>query len=73
VVNIGLRQRAPELVAFLGNYGRTYEQINEALLYMKDNDAEPPEAATWYLKTHESTWMEWVPSAVAKKVKAALP
>jgi len=72
VTNIGLRQRAPEIVAFLGNYEHTYEQINAALLYMKDNDTKAPEAAIWFLKTSEDVWTEWVPADVAAKVKAAL-
>ncbi len=72
VTNIGLRQRAPEIVAFLGNYEHTYEQINAALLYMKDNDTKAPEAAIWFLKEFEDTWTKWVPADVAAKVKAAL-
>ncbi|MFC1861684.1 ABC transporter substrate-binding protein [Chloroflexota bacterium] len=73
VVNVNLRGRAPEVVEFLGNYQNTYEQINDALLYMKDNEAEPPETAVWFLKNYESVWTQWVPSDVASKVKAALP
>ena len=73
VTNINLRDRAPELVEFLGNYRHTTEQMNTMLLYMKENEAEPPEAAIWFLKEYESTWTQWVPSDIADKVKAALP
>ena len=73
VVNIGLRDRAPELVEFLENYGNTTAQVNAALLYMKENEVEAPEAAIWFLKEYESVWTEWVSADVASKVKAALP
>ena len=73
ITYVGLRERAPEVVAFLEKYTHPDAEMNEALLYMQDNDVEAPEAAIWYLKTHESTWTKWVPSDVASKVKAALP
>ena len=73
VVNISLRQRAPEVVEFLENYEHTIDQMNAALLYMKENEAEPSEAAIWFLQEYESVWTQWVSSDVASKVKAALP
>ena len=73
VVNISLRDRAPEVVDFLGKYRHTFDQMNEGLLYMKENEAEPPEAAIWFLKEYESVWTKWVPSDIAEKVKASLP
>jgi len=73
VTNIHLKERAPEVVAMLEKYSHDYDQMNGALLYMQDNDAEPPEAAQWFLKNNESVWSEWVPADVAARVKAALP
>jgi len=72
VVNINLRDKAPDVVEFLGVFGLSQEQINEALLYMKDNEVEGPEAALWFLRNDEETWTKWVSSNVANKVKKAL-
>ncbi len=73
VVNIKLRNRAPEIVEFFGAYHHETEQLDELLLYMQDNNAEAPEAAIWFLKNYESVWTEWVPADIAQKVKSALP
>ena len=72
VTNVGLRNRAPEVVSFLEEYTHPDEQMNEALLYMQDNDVRADVAAIWFLKTHEDTWTKWVSADVAAKVKAAL-
>lgn len=72
VTNIGLRDRAPEVVQFLENFSLSTEQINEALLYMRDNEAESTETALWFLENYEGVWTEWVPSNVAANVKSAL-
>ena len=72
VVNINLRDKAPDVVEFLGDFGVSQDQINEALLYMKDNGVEGPEAALWFLRNYEATWTEWVSSDIANKVKEAL-
>lgn len=72
VVNVNLRDKAPDIVEFLGDFGVSQEQINEALLYMKDNDVEGPEAALWFLREYEATWTKWVPADVAQKVKDAV-
>jgi len=72
VTNVGLRNRAPEVVSFLEEYTHPDEQMNEALLYMQDNDVRADVAAIWFLKTSEDTWTKWVSADVAAKVKAAL-
>lgn len=72
VVNINLRDKAPDVVEFLGDFGLSQEQINEALLYMRDNEVEAPEAALWFLRNSEETWTKWVSSDIANKVKKAL-
>ena len=53
---------------------RTYpgEVMNAMLVYMADNQADGADTAIEFLKTQESVWTKWVPSSVAKKVKAAL-
>jgi len=53
---------------------RTYpgEVMNAMLVYMADNQADGADTAIEFLKTQESVWTKWVPSSVAKKVKAGL-
>ena len=46
--------------------------FDDALLYMKDNDARAPEAAIWFLKNCEYVWSKWIPADIAAKVKTAL-
>lgn len=72
VANVNLRNKAPDVVEFLGVFSVSPEQINEALLYMKDNDVEGPEAANWFLREYEAAWTKWVSLDVADKVKKAL-
>jgi glycine betaine/proline transport system substrate-binding protein len=53
---------------------RTYpgDVMNAMLVYMADNQADGADAAIEFLKTQEAVWKKWVPSSVAKKVKAGL-
>ena len=72
VVNAEWAPKNSEAVEFLTKYVTTTEQVNKALAYMQENEASTMEAAIWFLKGSESVWTQWVPSSVAKKVKAAL-
>jgi ABC-type proline/glycine betaine transport system substrate-binding protein len=63
---------APEVVEFLKNYETSSLLTSEALSYMMDNDTDAREAAIYFLKEHESIWVEWLPEEAAGKVKAAL-
>ncbi|MBN2282741.1 MAG: ABC transporter substrate-binding protein [Deltaproteobacteria bacterium] len=71
-VNAGLKEKAPEVVAFLDNYETTQAIANKFLAYMQDNKADTGEAALWFLKNYEALWTPWVPGDVASKVKKAL-
>jgi len=53
---------------------RTYpgDVMNAMLVYMADNQADGADTAIEFLKTQEAVWTKWVPSSVAKKVKAGL-
>ena len=46
--------------------------MNSMLVYMTDNQADGADAAIEFLKTQEGVWGKWVPSSVAKKIKASL-
>lgn len=71
-VNAEFAEKAPDVVEFLENYETTFDQTSAALLYMHDNEAEPEEAAIWFLKEYEEQWTQWVPEDVAAKVRDAL-
>ncbi|ALX50098.1 ABC transporter substrate-binding protein [Lentibacillus amyloliquefaciens] len=71
-INAKLTETAPDVVKFLKNYQTSNDLTNEALVYMNDNDAEPREAAEWWMNEHPDIWTEWVPDDVAEKVKKAI-
>ena len=48
------------------------DEMNAMLVYMTDNQADGADAAVEFLKTKEGVWTKWVPSNVAKKIKASL-
>jgi len=73
VVNSGMQERAPEIVAFLKKYETTQAMANKFLAYMQDEKADTQSAALWFFRNYEDLWTGWVPKNVAKKVKAALP
>jgi glycine betaine/proline transport system substrate-binding protein len=72
VVNSGFPERAPEIAQMLRLYATTTEENNKALAYMQENKASTEDAAIWFLKNFESSWAQWVPADIAKKVKDAL-
>lgn len=71
-VNSKMTEQAPEVVEFLKNYETSSSLTEEALLYMKENEASAEEAAHWWMKQHEDLWTKWVAEDVAKKVKDSL-
>lgn len=71
-VHKDMLNKAPEVVEFLKNYKTSSALTSEALAYMQDNDAQPIDAAKWFLKEHEDIWTKWVPADIADKVKKAL-
>lgn len=70
--NADFAKKAPHIIDFLKHYTTDSAEINKALLYMQNNKAKPDAAAVWWLKNNESTWTQWVPANIAKKVKASL-
>jgi glycine betaine/proline transport system substrate-binding protein len=75
VVAIGSRMRAdaPErILAFLSAVHLPTAVLSEALAYLREHDAEPREAAKYYLRRHADTWSAWLPPEVAARVQDAL-
>ena len=71
-VHKDLLTQAKDVVDFLSKYSTSNTLTEEALDYMNANEAEPEEAAHWWMKEHEDIWTEWVSDEVVEKVKAAL-
>jgi glycine betaine/proline transport system substrate-binding protein len=67
-----LPDRAPELVEMFGKWKLDTKTLGLALAYMDENDAEPFDAAVWFIKEHEDIWGTFVPADVAEKVKYAV-
>lgn len=76
IVTVGVHKdmdtKAPDVVEFLSHYQTSNALTNEALAYMRDNEAGTDETAIWFLKSHTDLWTPWVPSEIADKVNAAL-
>lgn len=71
-VHKNMLKDAPEVVEFLKNYQMSSQIMNGILAYMQDNNAEPIDAAIWYLKNNKDTWNNWIPTNIAEKVNSSL-
>lgn len=71
-VNKEMENKAPDVIDFLKNYKTSSDLTGDMLVYQRENEAEPKDAAIWFLKEHEDIWTEWVSDDVAEKVKDAL-
>jgi glycine betaine/proline transport system substrate-binding protein len=71
-VHKDMPEQAPEVVEFLEKYETSSTLTEEALQYMKDNDASADEAAKWWMEKHEDIWTGWLSEDIAQKVKDAL-
>ncbi len=73
-VHSGLKERAPEVVAFLEKLAPGEEQLADlASLITEDRfGIKPNVAALMFLKNNQDTWTQWVTPSVAENVKSAL-
>lgn len=72
LVHKSLPERAPDVVTFLKKYQTTAEVCNRFLAHMEESQASTQETALWFLSQYEDLWTQWVETAVADRVKAAL-
>lgn len=72
LVSSKFAKTAPQTMTYLNKRQYSNELLNGVLAWMTDNQADGEEGAEYFLKQHENVWQEWVPTEVAKKVKAAL-
>ncbi|PKB78278.1 MAG: hypothetical protein BZY88_19090 [SAR202 cluster bacterium Io17-Chloro-G9] len=68
----GLVERAPEVTDFLGKMFIGSLALGDLAAWKNDNNKEWSEAAVYWLKNNEATWMTWVTDDAAKKVKESL-
>lgn len=68
----GLKERAPEIVAFLEKMNVGTEPLNKTALVMEKGKLTPKEAARWFFENYPERWQSWVPVDVAKKVEKAM-
>lgn len=67
-----LKEKAPDVVAFLEKMQVPNEVMNKVLAWADENSANPEDAAKYFFENFEDTWTAWVPEEVAEKVKASL-
>lgn len=72
LVHKKLPEWAPDVVEFLKKYNTTLDINNKFLAFMQSSKSNTDQAALWFLENHEALWTNWVPPAVAAKVKAAM-
>lgn len=71
-VHPSLKERAPEVVAFLEKFMIPTEDLNKISAYMEENNVEADRAALWFFANYQDLWRSWVPDDVAEKVEQAL-
>ena len=62
----------PEAMGYLANRIYPLDVMNGMLVYMNANQAGGFDAAIEFLQKHDNIWTKWVPSNIAKKVKAGI-
>lgn len=72
VTTTQLKDKSPQAYAYFTKRGFTNSFMNRFLKWMDENQASGEEAATHFLKNHPEVWTEWVDSATAAKIKAAI-
>ncbi|MCB1367099.1 MAG: ABC transporter substrate-binding protein [Rhodobacteraceae bacterium] len=71
-VTTSLKERSPDVAAFLGNLQVPNKDFSALLAHAEDNRLTPEEAAAYFLKSYDAIWSAWVPADVAERVRAKL-
>ncbi|MCK5584678.1 ABC transporter substrate-binding protein [Candidatus Bipolaricaulota bacterium] len=69
---VDLKERAPDVHEFMGEFNVPVEVHNTMLLYLQESGKLSSEITEWFLIRYEDVWTEWVSDEVAANVKAAL-
>ena len=69
----GLRDKAPDVVAFFEKYVIGLDRVNKAAAWSLENEISDYEkTAIWFLREYDSLWKTWVTTDAYNKVKNAL-
>ena len=67
-----VKEKAPDIAAFLARYTYPNAVVNAALAWAEDNSASGEEMAAHFLETYPEIWRAWVPDEAAEKIAASL-
>ncbi|PKM90181.1 MAG: ABC transporter substrate-binding protein [Firmicutes bacterium HGW-Firmicutes-12] len=67
-----LIDQAPDVVEFFKKFEMSSAKMNEILAYVNTENADPHEAAIWYLENNENIWSNWMPQEISEKVNTTL-
>ncbi|HSH43172.1 MAG TPA: ABC transporter substrate-binding protein [Arenicellales bacterium] len=67
-----LKEKAPNVAAFLENLQFPNDTVNALLAWGDDNSASPEEVADRFFQQHPEIWQQWVPDDVAERIQASL-
>ena len=67
-----LKERAPDVVAFLGKMQISNDDVSAMAAWGDENSATNEEVANHFLKNYDAVWSSWVHADVADKVRAGL-
>ena len=67
-----LKERAPDVVAFLSKMQISNDDVSAMAAWGDENSATNEEVANHFLKNYDAVWSSWVPADVADKVRAGL-
>ncbi|MBY4678427.1 ABC transporter substrate-binding protein [Marinobacterium arenosum] len=65
-------EQAPQLTRFFSAFNIPTEKFNGVLGWAAENEAEPDQAASHFLKTRADLWRQWVPADVAERIQQQL-
>ncbi|RXJ70384.1 ABC transporter substrate-binding protein [Veronia nyctiphanis] len=72
IITESFAKRSPAAVEYLSKRSFSNAQMNLLLAWMEENQADGEIAMEHFMKNYSDTWMQWVGSDIAKKVKNAL-
>ncbi|KPA98419.1 MULTISPECIES: ABC transporter substrate-binding protein [Pseudomonas] len=71
-VSAAFKQQYPELVEVFEKVDLPIDLLNRTLAQMSEKRLAPRAVATTFLREQPQVWSQWVPAAVAERVKGAL-
>jgi len=71
-VYAGLKERAPEIVAFLEKMNVGTVPLNKTAAYMEKEEVEAEQAARWFFENYPDKWRSWLPENIVVRVEKTL-